>query len=72
MPPTIRCRDGCIEIEPAAQPVTRMKKGRVAVALAANVAPLSAATVRRTQQSVRDRRRSIEDRDTGRKALNEA
>ena len=55
MPLTIRCRDGRIEIEPAAQQVTRVKKGHVAVAMAA--APtLSAETVRRTQQRLRARR----------------
>ena len=56
LPLTIRCRDGRIEIEPAAQPVTRVKKGRVAVALASNGTPLSAEAVRRTQQRLRGRR----------------
>ena len=56
MPLTIRCRDGRIEIEPAPQPVTRIKKGRVAVAVAAHVSPLSGKTVRRTQQQLRGRR----------------
>jgi AbrB family looped-hinge helix DNA binding protein len=58
MPLTIRCRDGRIEIEPAAQQVTRVKKGRVAVAVAvAESEPtLSAETVRRTQQRLRGRR----------------
>ncbi|HEY5284454.1 MAG TPA: AbrB/MazE/SpoVT family DNA-binding domain-containing protein [Polyangia bacterium] len=55
MPLVIRCRDGRIEIEPAAQSVTRVKKGRVAVAVA-NVPPLSEKTVRRTQQRLRGRR----------------
>ena len=55
MPLTIRCRDGRIEIEPATQQVTRVKKGRVAVAVA-NVTPLSEETVRRTQQQLRGRR----------------
>jgi AbrB family looped-hinge helix DNA binding protein len=56
MPLTIRCRDGRIEIEPAAQQVTRVKRGRVAVAVAANAPSLSAETVRRTQQRLRGRR----------------
>lgn len=58
MPLTIRCRDGRIEIEPAAQAVTRVKKGRVAVAVAvaAGGPALSAETVRRTQQRLRGRR----------------
>jgi AbrB family looped-hinge helix DNA binding protein len=56
MPLTILCRDGRIEIEPAAQAVTRVKKGRVAVALAAKMSPLSAAAVSRTQQRLRGRR----------------
>jgi AbrB family looped-hinge helix DNA binding protein len=56
IPLTIRCRDGRIEIEPAAQPVTRVKKSRVAVAMAASVPSLSAETVRRTQQRLRGRR----------------
>jgi AbrB family looped-hinge helix DNA binding protein len=56
LPLTIKCRDRHIEIEPAAQPVTRAKKGRVAVALATNVASLSAEAVRRTQQHLRGRR----------------
>jgi AbrB family looped-hinge helix DNA binding protein len=56
MPLEIRCRDGRIEIEPAAQPVTRVKKGRVAVALAAHALPLSTETVGRTQQRLRGRR----------------
>jgi AbrB family looped-hinge helix DNA binding protein len=56
MPLTIRCRDGRIEIEPAAQQVTRVKKGRVAVAMAVNGLSLSAETVRRTQQRLRGRR----------------
>jgi AbrB family looped-hinge helix DNA binding protein len=55
VPLTIRCRDGRIEIEPAPQQVTRVKKGRVAVAVA-NAATLSAETVRRTQQRLRGRR----------------
>ena len=55
MPLTIRCRDGRIEIEPAARPVTRVKKGRVAVALAASTPALSAEIVRRTQQRLRGR-----------------
>ena len=56
MPLTIRCRDGRIEIEPAAQQVTRVKRGRVAVAVAANAPSLSAEAVRRTQQRLRVRR----------------
>ncbi len=56
MPLTIRCCDGRIEIEPAAQPVTRVKKGRVAVALATSPPKLSAEIVRRTQQRLRWRR----------------
>jgi AbrB family looped-hinge helix DNA binding protein len=56
LPLTIKCRDGHIEIKPTAQPVTRVKKGRVAVALATNVAPLSAEAVRRTQHRLRGRR----------------
>jgi AbrB family looped-hinge helix DNA binding protein len=56
MPLTIRCRDGRIEIEPAAQVVTRVKKGRVTVAMAASAPALSAETVRRTQQRLRGRR----------------
>jgi AbrB family looped-hinge helix DNA binding protein len=55
LPLTIKCRDRHIEIEPTAQPVTRVKKGRVAVALATNVAPLSAEAVRRTQHHLRGR-----------------
>lgn len=51
----IRCRDGRIEIEPAAQPVTRVKKGRVTVAVAARPERLSTETVHRTQQSLRRR-----------------
>jgi AbrB family looped-hinge helix DNA binding protein len=49
----IRCRDG--RIEPAAQPVTRVKKGRVAVAVAARPERLSTETVHRTQQRLRGR-----------------
>jgi len=56
MPLTIRCRDGRIEIEPAALVVTRVKKGRVAVAMAADSPTLSAETVRRAQRAVRGRR----------------
>jgi AbrB family looped-hinge helix DNA binding protein len=56
MPLTIRCRDGRVEIEPAPQPVTRIKKGRIAVAVAEDVPPLSGETVRRTQQRLRGRR----------------
>lgn len=56
VPLTIRCRDGRIEIEPAPQQVTRVKKGRVAVAVADSAATLSAETVRRTQQRLRGRR----------------
>jgi AbrB family looped-hinge helix DNA binding protein len=56
MPLTIRCRDGRIEIEPAALPVTRVKKGRVAVAVAADQPALSAVSVRRTQRRLRSPR----------------
>ena len=56
MPLTIQCRDGRIEIEPAARPVTRVKKGRVAVAIAEQSPPLTTETVRRTQQRLRGRR----------------
>lgn len=56
VPLTIRCRDGRIEIEPAPQQVTRVKKGRVTVAVADSAATLSAETVRRTQQRLRGRR----------------
>jgi AbrB family looped-hinge helix DNA binding protein len=56
VPLTIRCRDGRIEIEPAVQQVTRVKKGRVSVAVAASSATLSSETVRRTQQRLRGRR----------------
>jgi bifunctional DNA-binding transcriptional regulator/antitoxin component of YhaV-PrlF toxin-antitoxin module len=56
MPLTIRCIDGRIEIQPAAQPVIRVKKGRVAVAMSASGTALSAETVRRTQQRLRGRR----------------
>jgi AbrB family looped-hinge helix DNA binding protein len=56
IPLTIRCRDGRIEIEPAARQVTRVKKGRVAVAVAESAPSLSAETVRRTQQRLRGRR----------------
>ena len=55
MPLQIRCRDGRIEIEPAPQSVTRVKKGRVAVASVASPARLSAETVRGTQQRLRGR-----------------
>jgi AbrB family looped-hinge helix DNA binding protein len=55
LPLEIRCHDGRIEIEPAPRPVTRVKKGHVAVAIAATVEKLSAATVREIQRSLRDR-----------------
>jgi AbrB family looped-hinge helix DNA binding protein len=55
LPLEIRCRDGRIEIEPAPRPVTRVKKGRVAVAMATVSERLSAATVREIQRSLRDR-----------------
>jgi AbrB family looped-hinge helix DNA binding protein len=53
MPLVIRCRDGRIEIEPAAQPVTRVRKGRVAVALASHATRVSAETVNQTQKKLR-------------------
>jgi AbrB family looped-hinge helix DNA binding protein len=55
MPLDIRCRDGRIEIEPAARPVTRVRKGRVAVAMASEGPALTAQSVRRTQQRLRGR-----------------
>lgn len=56
MPLTVRCRDGRIEIEPAARQVTRVHKGRVAVAVASEGPALTAETVRGTQQRLRGRR----------------
>ena len=57
VPLEIRCRNGCIEIEPAARRVQRIKKGRVSVAVA--IAPgetLKDDTVRRVQSGLRGRR----------------
>jgi AbrB family looped-hinge helix DNA binding protein len=56
MPLAICCRDGRIEIEPAARPVTRVRKGRLAVAVASEGPALTAEAVRRTQQRLRGRR----------------
>jgi AbrB family looped-hinge helix DNA binding protein len=55
VPLEIRVRDGRIEIEPAPRQVTRVKKGRVAVAVASAGEKLSAEDVRRAQRSLRDR-----------------
>lgn len=57
VPLEIRCRDGCVEIEPAPRRVQRIKKGRVSVAVAvAPGAPLKSDTVRRIQGQLRGRR----------------
>lgn len=55
VPLEIRVRDGRIEIEAAPRQVTRVRKGRVAVAVAAKAEKLSAEDVRQTQRSLRDR-----------------
>ena len=55
LPLDIRCHDGRVEIEPAPQPVARVKKGRVAVAVAVSAGMLSAETVRDTQRRLRSR-----------------
>lgn len=55
LPLDIRCHDGRVEIEPAPWPVTRVKKGRVAVAVAVSAGMLSAETVRDTQRRLRSR-----------------
>jgi AbrB family looped-hinge helix DNA binding protein len=55
VPLEIRVRDGRIEIEPVPRLVNRVKKGRVAVAVASKAEKLSAEDVRRTQRSLRDR-----------------
>jgi len=57
VPLEIRCRDGRIEIEPAARKVKRMMKGRVAVALPAETSEaLAADKVRRVLRELRDSR----------------
>jgi AbrB family looped-hinge helix DNA binding protein len=57
VPLEIRCRDGCVEIEPAARQVQRIRKGRVSVAVAvAPGEPLQSDTVRRIQGGLRGRR----------------
>jgi bifunctional DNA-binding transcriptional regulator/antitoxin component of YhaV-PrlF toxin-antitoxin module len=57
VPLEIRCRDGCVVIEPAARRVQRIKKGRVSVAVAvAPGEPLKKDTVRRIQCQLRGRR----------------
>jgi len=57
MPLEIRCREGCVEIQPAARRVQRMKKGRVLVAVAVEPGePLKNDTVSRIQGRLRGRR----------------
>ncbi|HJX66393.1 MAG TPA: AbrB/MazE/SpoVT family DNA-binding domain-containing protein [Polyangia bacterium] len=56
MPLEIRCREGCVEIQPAARRVQRIKEGRVSVAVAvAPDEPLKNDTVRRFQGQPRGR-----------------
>lgn len=56
MPLEIRLREGRIEIEPAPRKVRIVRRGRVSVLSAVEESePLSAAQVRETLESVRDR-----------------
>ena len=58
VPLEIRCREGCVEIEPAVRLVRRTKKGRVAVALPVDSGqPLANEVVRRVQGALRGRHR---------------
>ncbi|MBW2277174.1 MAG: AbrB/MazE/SpoVT family DNA-binding domain-containing protein [Deltaproteobacteria bacterium] len=55
MPLEIRCRDGRVTIEPAAEEVELVTKGRVRVAVSKTGAkPLSSETVRRVQRDLRE------------------
>ena len=57
VPLEIRCRDGLIEIEPAARKVRRIKKGHIAVAVPAEAGQaLTTDLVRRTQKALRESR----------------
>jgi len=57
VPLEIRCRDGLIEIEPAARKVGRIKKGHVAVAVPDEAGQaLTTDIVRRTQKALRESR----------------
>jgi AbrB family looped-hinge helix DNA binding protein len=55
VPLEIRCREGCVEIEPVARRVQRIREGRVSVAVAPGE-PLHNDTVRRIQGGLRGRR----------------
>jgi bifunctional DNA-binding transcriptional regulator/antitoxin component of YhaV-PrlF toxin-antitoxin module len=56
VPLEIRWRDGVIELEPKALPVTLRQKGRLLVAVpVAGVAPLEASAVERVRRSIRRR-----------------
>jgi AbrB family looped-hinge helix DNA binding protein len=56
-PLDIRCREGCVEIQPAARRVRRIREGRVSVAVPlAPGEPLDNDTVRRVQGGLRGRR----------------
>jgi len=58
VPLDIRWRDGVIEIEPAMLAVAMERRGRLAVAVAANpVPPLTSITVERTRRELRRGRR---------------
>jgi AbrB family looped-hinge helix DNA binding protein len=53
----IRCREGCIEIEPAALPIKLERKGRLVVAVPQHdVPPLTAETAERTRRALRRER----------------
>jgi AbrB family looped-hinge helix DNA binding protein len=57
VPLEIRCREGCIEIQPVARRVRRIKKGLVSVAIpVAPGEPLEDKIVRRVQGGLRGRR----------------